>query len=100
LDNALISLADYQARAREILSGPQWDGLFSMPGDRMWRTNQQNAQAYDRWLVRGRVLSGFSTRELATTVLGQPVGLPVLIAPSYGPRGRAGRHGDGAEHCL
>ncbi|MYU11163.1 alpha-hydroxy-acid oxidizing protein [Streptomyces sp. SID8361] len=78
----LLTLADYESRARERLRGPEWDGLFSAPGDRVWRTNQGNIAAYDRWLLRPRVLVGNDARDLATTVLGQPVDVPILIAPS------------------
>ena len=47
----------------------------------------QHRQAFDEIFLRYRVLAGVGTRDTTTTVLGQPVPMPVLVAPS-------------AFHCL
>src|SRR5690348_18233693 len=40
-----------------------------------------NERAWQRWALRPRILSNVGTRDTSTTVLGQHVQLPVLIAP-------------------
>jgi 4-hydroxymandelate oxidase len=50
-------------------------------------TAQANHRAFDEIFLRYRVLTGVGNRDTATTVLGQPVPMPLLIAPS-------------AFHCL
>ena len=68
-------------------------------------TLADNVAAYRRWHLRPRVLVDVADPSTATTVLGQEIALPVLVAPvafqrvahpdgevAHGPRGRRGRH--------
>lgn len=43
---------------------------------------RRNRQAYDHWALRPRVLVDVSTRDTSTTVLGQRVSMPILVAPT------------------
>jgi 4-hydroxymandelate oxidase len=45
-------------------------------------TLRANRSAFDRWRFLPRVLRGLREVSTATTVLGQPISVPVLIAPS------------------
>jgi 4-hydroxymandelate oxidase len=45
-------------------------------------TLRENVAAYDRIALRYRVLVDVTRRVMATTILGQPVSMPVLIAPT------------------
>jgi isopentenyl diphosphate isomerase/L-lactate dehydrogenase-like FMN-dependent dehydrogenase len=54
---------------------------------------RRNAEAFERRALRPRQLVGVAARDLRTTVLGQPVELPVLVAPT-GMSKVAGRGGD------
>jgi isopentenyl diphosphate isomerase/L-lactate dehydrogenase-like FMN-dependent dehydrogenase len=46
------------------------------------RTVRGNREAFDRWRLRPRVLVDVSSVSTATTVLGAPVSMPVLVAPT------------------
>jgi isopentenyl diphosphate isomerase/L-lactate dehydrogenase-like FMN-dependent dehydrogenase len=54
---------------------------------------RRNAEAFELRTLRPRQLVGVETRDLSTTVLGVPVRMPVLIAPT-GMSRVAGRGGD------
>jgi isopentenyl diphosphate isomerase/L-lactate dehydrogenase-like FMN-dependent dehydrogenase len=54
---------------------------------------RRNLEAFERRALRPRQLVGVAARDLRTTVLGQPVELPVLVAPT-GMSKVAGRGGD------
>ncbi len=74
------SLAQLEALGRDRVS-PVARAYFA-GGARDRRTVAANTAAFaDTWL-RPRVLGGVGSRALATTVLGQPVALPVLAAPT------------------
>jgi 4-hydroxymandelate oxidase len=45
-------------------------------------TTRQNVQAFRRWVFRPRVLVDVSQVSTATTVLGTPVSMPILFAPT------------------
>ena len=45
-------------------------------------TTRNNVAAFQRWMFRPRVLVDVSTIETATTVLGSPVSVPILFAPT------------------
>ncbi|TKG63194.1 lactate 2-monooxygenase [Prauserella endophytica] len=44
-------------------------------------TNRANREAFDRWKIVPRMLTGATERDLSTTVLGTPMPAPVLLAP-------------------
>lgn len=75
-----LNLDDYEAAARERLD-PLVLGYYSSGAcDEV--TLRENRRAFDRLALAYRVLVDVSTRTLATTVLGQRVDFPVLVAPT------------------
>lgn len=77
---ALVSLADYEAAARQRLPRLAYDYYAGGSYDEL--TLSENAGAYRRLRLAYRVLRDVSSRSLATEVLGQTVALPVLVAPT------------------
>ena len=74
-----ISVADYERRASEVLD-PGAHGYFAGgAGDE--RTLRENVAAFARWRLRPRVLVDVSEVDTRTTVLGEPVSMPILVAP-------------------
>ncbi len=80
-----VNLAEYEAAAQERLPALAFDYVASGADDE--RTLGRNRSGFDRYLLRPRALAGVEAPRLATTVLGTPVALPVLLAPT-------------AFHCL
>src|SRR3712207_6626809 len=75
-----INLADFEALARERLTALAWDYFAGGAEDEY--TVADNCAAFRRVKLRPRVLADVATRDLSTTVLGQPISLPVLLAPT------------------
>jgi len=69
----------------EQLAAPQmtqmaYDYVSGGAGDEL--TLRDNRAAWQRWQLRPRVLRDVSRVNLATTVLGQPIRYPVIVAPT------------------
>jgi isopentenyl diphosphate isomerase/L-lactate dehydrogenase-like FMN-dependent dehydrogenase len=77
--SAPLSVADYERLAEERLEPGPWAYLAGGSGDE-W-TLRENRAAFARWTFRPRVLCDVSEISTATTVLGRPVALPVVVAP-------------------
>jgi 4-hydroxymandelate oxidase len=75
-----INLSDFEALARERLSPLAWDYFAGGAEDEY--TVADNVAAYRRIRLRPRVLADVAERDLTTTVLGQPISLPVVLAPT------------------
>src|SRR5215217_5604604 len=75
-----INLFDLEASAREKLSREAYDYYASGAHDEV--TLRENRAAFDRLSLAYRVLVDVSRRDMATTALGQPVAMPVLVAPT------------------
>jgi 4-hydroxymandelate oxidase len=75
-----INLSDFEALARERLSPLAWDYYAGGAEDEY--TVADNCAAFRRVKLRPRVLADVPERDLTTTVLGQPISLPVLLAPT------------------
>ena len=74
-----INVADYERLAAEALD-PGAHGYFAGgAGDE--RTLRDNVEAFRRWRLRPRVLVDVSEVTTGTTVLGEPVAMPILVAP-------------------
>ena len=74
-----INVADYERLAAEALD-PGAHGYFAGgAGDE--RTLRENVAAFARWRLRPRVLVDVSDVTTETTVLGEPVAMPILVAP-------------------
>ncbi|HEY2309530.1 MAG TPA: alpha-hydroxy acid oxidase [Gaiellaceae bacterium] len=77
--SAPLSIADYERLAEERLEPGPWAYLAGGSGDE-W-TLRENRAAFARWTFRPRVLCDVSGISTATTVLGQRIELPVVVAP-------------------
>lgn len=79
LDDA-VNVADLQLLAEERLAPMAWDYYAGGAGDEV--TLRANRAAFERRALHYRVLAGVAARDARTTVLGQPVSFPALIAPT------------------
>jgi len=75
-----INLFELEAIAREKLPREAYDYYASGAEDEV--TLRENRAAYERLSLAYRVLVDVSRRDMTTTVLGQPVALPLLVAPT------------------
>jgi 4-hydroxymandelate oxidase len=78
--SSLICIPEFEKAARAALSRMTWDYFRS--GADAERTLRENIRAYRRWEIHYRVLVDVSRRELGTDILGVPVSMPILIAPT------------------
>jgi len=76
----LVNLFDYETAARDRLDRNAFDYYFHGANDEV--TLRENRSAFDRIPLRYRVLTGLPNRDLSTSVLGHPISLPVLTAPT------------------
>src|ERR1051325_250570 len=79
-ETELVNLFEYEALARERLPANAWDYYSSGANDEI--TLRENHAAYDRIKLLYRVLVDVSKRDPSTTVLGQTVSMPILVAPT------------------
>ena len=76
----LVNVADFEEHAARVLD-PGVHGYYAGgAGDE--RTLRDNVAAFGRHRLLPRVLVDVSTADPATTVLGTPVAMPVLVAPT------------------
>jgi isopentenyl diphosphate isomerase/L-lactate dehydrogenase-like FMN-dependent dehydrogenase len=85
-----LQVDDYEPVAKEKLPPDVYDYYAGGAGDE--RTLAENMLAFDRWVLRPRVLRGSGFPDTSTELLGARVELPVLVAP-WAYQGRA--HPDG-----
>lgn len=76
----LITLDDYEQRARDLLPAPHFDYYAGGSGEE--RTLRANRDAFDRFWLRPGMLAHPCPLEMGTSVLGSPINLPVLLAPT------------------
>jgi 4-hydroxymandelate oxidase len=76
---ALVNLADYEAQARQTISGSILDYYDGGANDEI--TLRDNPAAFGRIPLYPRVFRGTDRRDTSTTVLGFPVTMPVIVAP-------------------
>lgn len=72
-------LEDFEEIARQYLPAASYDYFAGGSCDEV--TLRDNREAFNRVRLLGRVLRDVSGRTLATTVLGQPIAMPVMLAP-------------------
>ncbi|MBV9194200.1 MAG: alpha-hydroxy-acid oxidizing protein [Solirubrobacterales bacterium] len=89
----LVSVEDYRRAAQKRVPRLVWEYVEGGADDLV--TVARNRQAFSRWSLRARVMTGHPERRLATTVAGTRIDLPVLLAPT-GTIGLAHWHGDPA----
>ena len=75
-----LNLHELEALARERLPQLAWDYYASGADDELCM--RRNIDAYARIALHYRVLVDVARRELATTVLGQPLAMPIAVAPT------------------
>jgi 4-hydroxymandelate oxidase len=76
----LTRLDDLEPLARQRMELPAFDYYAGGAGNE-W-TLAENRRAFDRWVLRPRYLVDVSTLDTATTVLGEPMPFPVILAPT------------------
>ena len=74
-----INLWELEERARAVLPQMSYDFYASGANDEI--TLRENRAAYERIKVLPRTLIDVSARDMSTTVLGEAVSMPILIAP-------------------
>ena len=79
-ERPLVTVDDFGERARALLPQGPYDYYAGGAGDE-W-TLRENRAAFERIALRPRVLVDVSTVDPSTTVLGHPVSMPVLAAPT------------------
>ena len=76
----MINLFDYEREAEQRIPPAHWGYIAGGANDEV--TVGANRAAFDRILIRYRTMIDVTSRTLATTVLGTPVSMPVLVAPT------------------
>ncbi|MGW1802785.1 alpha-hydroxy acid oxidase [Streptomyces sp. NPDC001984] len=94
VEKLITSVAEYERRARGLLPSDLFSRWFGSLDDPHWLTNRNNESAFDRVFLRPRVLAARPDVSLSTTVLGEEIDLPVLLAPAgaqmrFHPEGEA-----------
>jgi 4-hydroxymandelate oxidase len=74
-----LQVDDYEPVARAKLDADVYDYYAGGAGDE--RSLEENLRAFERWVIRPRVLRGSGFPDTATEVLGTPIAFPVLVAP-------------------
>lgn len=77
---APINLADYEALARSRMEPSAWAYYAGAAGDE--RTLADNVEAFGRIRLMPRVLVDVSRVDTSTTVLGEALSMPILLAPT------------------
>lgn len=75
-----INLLDYEVLAQQRLQPAIWDYFQGGSEDEV--TMRANRAAFARFYLRPRVLVDVNTIDMRTTVLGTPVSMPILVAPT------------------
>lgn len=76
----MINLFDYEREAERRIPPSHWGYIAGGANDEV--TLGANRAAFDRLRIRYRTMVDVSTRDLCTTVLGTPVSMPLLVAPT------------------
>lgn len=81
-DEEFVAIEEIRAAAQRTLPSPVWEFLESGAGTES--TLRANREAFGRWVIRPRPMSGVSDPDTSATILGIPLALPVLTAPFGG----------------
>ncbi|MDO8530636.1 MAG: alpha-hydroxy acid oxidase [Dehalococcoidia bacterium] len=79
MQSDLISLSDFEAKARRALPQGIWDFIAGGAQDEV--TLRLNKEAFQRIPLRPRRPVDITKRDLSVTVLGQKLSFPVMVAP-------------------
>jgi (S)-2-hydroxy-acid oxidase len=75
----LLTIEDYEPLARERVRPEVW--VYLAGGAAAEWTLAENRRAFDRWVIRPRMLVTRRDRDLSVEMLGERVSMPVLVAP-------------------
>jgi isopentenyl diphosphate isomerase/L-lactate dehydrogenase-like FMN-dependent dehydrogenase len=75
-----INIGDFEVIARARMEPSAFDYYAGGANDE--RTVADNLRAFERWVIRPRMLAGVREADTSTTVLGLPLNLPVALAPT------------------
>jgi 4-hydroxymandelate oxidase len=78
-DRPFVTVEDYEPVARERLPRDVYDYYAGGAGDE-W-TLAENRRAFERWVIRPRLLTGSYPPDPSTELFGSAIDFPVLIAP-------------------
>lgn len=78
--NPLVNLEDYQEAARRTMAEQAYDYYASGAHDQV--TLRRNREAFEEISLYYKILVDVSRRDLSTSVLGQSLSMPVIIAPT------------------
>jgi 4-hydroxymandelate oxidase len=79
-----LTVDDYEPAARDLLPPDVYDYYAGGAGDE-W-TLGENRRAFERWVIRPRMLTGAYPPDASTELLGTSISCPILIAPwAYQP---------------
>ena len=79
-----LTVDDYEQAARELLPPDVYDYYAGGAGDE-W-TLAENRRAFERWVIRSRILTGAYPPDSSTELLGTSLSCPILVAPwAYQP---------------
>ncbi len=76
----VINIDDLRLAARRRLPKAVFDYVDGGAGDEV--TVRRNADGFERYALRPRVFTDVSTRDISTTLLGERLPVPVVIAPT------------------
>jgi lactate 2-monooxygenase len=74
-----MSYAELERRAEQAMDPRVWSYVAGGAGDE--RTQRANVDAFDRWGLMPRMLSGVADRDLSIEIFGQRLPTPLLLAP-------------------
>ncbi|MFQ5986721.1 MAG: alpha-hydroxy acid oxidase [Thermoplasmata archaeon] len=77
---ALINLLELEERARAKISRSAFEYIAGGSEDEV--SLRRNREAFRRWAIRPRVLVDVSKRDTTVDVLGEPLSMPILVAPT------------------
>ncbi|GLA41908.1 hypothetical protein AnigIFM63309_010228 [Aspergillus niger] len=78
--NSIINLNDFEKVAQQHLSPQAWAYYYSGADDEI--SKRQGQKAYQKVSFRPRILRSIRNVDTTTSILGQPVSLPVYMSPS------------------
>ena len=74
------NLLELEDMARANVPRPSFDYIAGGAEDEI--SLRRNREAYEKWALRPRVFVDVAQRDTSTTVLGQRISMPVLVAPT------------------
>jgi isopentenyl diphosphate isomerase/L-lactate dehydrogenase-like FMN-dependent dehydrogenase len=75
-----LTVDDFRAKALQRLPQMVFDYFAGGSGEE--RTLDENRRAFDRWIIRPRVLVDVSNIDTSTSVLGTEIPFPIMLAPT------------------